>query len=219
MVTYAAPIRWQGAIVGVVEVDLDLEGLVERLRRIRPGGGGAVYLVNQQGRVVAHPELPAVADLGGSASLGPLAVLMKRAGQDAIQAVDPIDRKASWLVEVPVDALSRGRGGKDWSLVVSWPLEHRMAPLGEMARRMLVLYVFLGGAALLILQRSFDAVITRPMVRLSEQARRYVRGDYRAGPPVVNDATELRELRAALDSLGESLAKGGCEGARQGRRA
>ncbi len=207
MITYAAPVRREGRIVGVIEVDLDLDGLVERLRGIRPGGGGAVYLVDREGQVIAHPDLKAVAHLGGNGSLGSLAELMKRRGQDATQAIDPIDKKDSWLVENPISALSQARGGKDWSLVVSWPLDRRLAPLGEMARRMLVLYVFLGGAALLFLQRSFETVITRPLRRLTAQAGRYARGDYRCPPPQQNDALELRELSRALDGLGETLAK------------
>ncbi|HTP29899.1 MAG TPA: hypothetical protein VMK12_30105, partial [Anaeromyxobacteraceae bacterium] len=193
-------------IVGVVEVDLDLDGLVERLRRIRPGGG-AVYLVNQKGQVVAHPDLKAVADLGGSANLGSITELMRHHGEDTIQAADPIGKMDSWLVETPISALSKAQGGNDWALIVSWPLKRRLAPLGEMARRMIVLYAFLGGTALLFLQRSFDAVITRPLRALAEQARRYARGDYSWSPPPRNEAPELRELSYALEGLGKSLAK------------
>jgi sigma-B regulation protein RsbU (phosphoserine phosphatase) len=220
MVTYAAPVRRQGRIVGVVEVDLDLDGLVQRLRGIRPGPGGSVYLVDRDGQVVAHPDLKAVADLGGNGRLGPLAELMKRRGEDAVQATDPIDRKDSWLVEMPIAALSEARGGKDWSLIVSWPLDRRLAPLGEMARRMLVLYVFLGGAALLFLHRSFDTIVTRPLRRLAEQASRYASGDYDHRPPTQGEASELGELSRALDGLGETLARtaGPGRSQRDGRR-
>ena len=65
------------------------------------------------------------------------------------EMLDPISRRDSWIVESPIASLSDEFGGQSWSLVVSWPLDTRLAPLDGMARRMLVLYLFLGGAALL----------------------------------------------------------------------
>lgn len=207
MVTCSVPIRRAGRIVGVATVDLDLEGLVSHLRQIRPGGGGSIYLASPEGNIVAHPDLKILVDLGGVAKLGGLYGLMKAKGDDMTEMKDPVSGRNAWIVETAIDSLSEARGGQDWSAIVSWPLDARLAPLSEFARRMLVLYLFLGGAALLFLNRSFEQVISRPLRRLSEQARRYARGDFSRRSPGDEEAAELKELSRALEKLGETLEK------------
>jgi sigma-B regulation protein RsbU (phosphoserine phosphatase) len=205
MVTFSAPIRREGRIVGVATVDLDLDGLVSRLRHIHPGGGGSVYLASPEGNVIAHPDLKALADLGKVQRIGKLVELINAKGVDMTEMKDPVSDRNSWIVETPVESLSTAHGGGDWSLIVSWPLDLRLAPLSGFARRMLVLYLFLGGAALVFLNRSFDQIVSRPLRRLGDQARRYARGDFERQPPGDEYAPELRELSQALEGLGETL--------------
>jgi phosphoserine phosphatase RsbU/P len=207
MVTHAALIRREGKIVGVATVDLDLDGLVERMRHIRPGGGGTAYLASRKGRILAHPDLKAISEVVDVRRFARLLELMNAKGNDMAEIPDPVTGKDSWVVETPIDSLSEANGSEGWSLIVSWPLDARLAPLGGLARRMLVLYLFLGGAALLFLNRSFDQVVSRPLRRLAGQARRYAKGDYGREPASKEDAAELRELSRALDSLGETLEK------------
>lgn len=207
MVTYSALIQREGRIVGVATADLDLDSLIVRMRHIRPGGGGSAYLASRKGRVLGHPDLEPIAEIGDIGRLGMLLDLMNAKGHSMKEMPDPVNGKHSWVVETPIDSLSQVNGAEGWSLIVSWPLDARLAPLGGLARRMLVLYLFLGGAALLFLNRSFDQVVSRPLRRLTEQARRYARGDYERQPPEEGEAAELRELSHALESLGETLEK------------
>ena len=123
MVTFSAPIRREGRIVGVATVDLDLDGLVSRLRKIHPGGGGSIYLASREGHVIAHPELKALEDLGKGERVGKLVELINARGDSMTEMKDPVSGRNSWIVETPVDSLSEARGGGAWSLVVSWPLD------------------------------------------------------------------------------------------------
>lgn len=205
MITYSVPLRRGGEVVGVVTVDVDLDSLVAHLRKVRPGGDGTAYLVNYEGVVIAHPRLKPMAEIQDNPSLAGLRKLLEHPGVDTIQMTDPVERTDSWVVETPIPMLSPERGGQGWSLVVSWPLGTHLTPLTDMGRRMLVLFVFLGGAALLILNRSFDRQITRPLRRLSAQARAYAEGDVDSVPPGrVESTQELRELSLALNRLGEA---------------
>jgi HAMP domain-containing protein len=207
MVTYVAPLRRDGTVVGMVAVDLDLESLLKRLHFLKPGGDGTVYLVNKAGKILAHPALKALADLPGNQGLGEMAAVMAHSGVDTVKMIDPVSRRTSWVVESPIRSLSAERGGGDWSLIVSWPLDKRLAPLTGMGRRMLVLYLFLGGAALWFLNRTFEDNISRPLRHLAEQARRYAAGDFRQHAVMRDEALELRELGTALNALGAALEK------------
>lgn len=205
MVSYVAPLRQKDRIVGMVAVDLSLDELLKRLYFLKPGGSGTVYLINPSGKILAHPALKAVADVANSQELGELTALMRRAGVDTVEMKDPVTKKTSWIVESPIPSLSAKNGGGDWSLIVSWPIEERLGSLNTIARRMLVLYLFLGGGAIWFLNRTFNDAITRPLRQLAEQARQYASGDFRNPAPVVHETEELRELGMALTSLGEAL--------------
>jgi methyl-accepting chemotaxis protein len=207
MVSYSAPIRRKGRVVGVADVDLDLDSLLKQLHSLRPGGDGTAYMVNRKGRILAHPKLKPLADLPESDTLNELGALMKRGGVDAEEMSDPVSHRRSWVVESPIASLSTTRGGEDWSLIVSWPLKQRMAPLNGMVRRLLVLYLFLGGAAIWFLNRLLDDTITRPLRQLAEQATSYAEGNFNQSQAPLADTLELRELGSALNALGTALNK------------
>jgi len=205
MVSYVAPLRQNDRIVGMVAVDLSLDELLKRLHFMKPGGSGTVYLVNPVGKILAHPALKAVADITNAQGLGEISALIKRSGVDTVEMKDPVTQKNSWVVESPIPSLSAKNGGGDWSLIVSWPIEERLGSLNTIARRMLVLYIFLGGGAIWFLNRTFNDAITRPLRQLAEQARQYANGDFSQPAPVLNDTAEMRELGTALNALGVSL--------------
>ena len=205
MVSYSAPVRRNGRVVGVAGVDLELDYLLKQLHSLKPGGDGTAYLVNRKGRILAHPDLKPIADLPGNNELNELVGLMKRGGVDTMSMLDPVSHKKSWIVESPIDSLSAAHGGGDWSLIVSWPIEKRMSPLNGMVRRLLVLYLFLGGAAIWFLNRIFDDTITRPLRQLAEQANNYAEGNFSQTDVPLNEALELRELGRSLNVLGATL--------------
>lgn len=205
MVSYVAPLRQKERIIGMVAVDLSLDELLKRLHFMKPGGSGTVYLINPAGKILAHPALKAVADVANNQDLVDITSLMRRAGVDTVEMKDPVTKKTSWVVESPIPSLSAKNGGGDWSLIVSWPIEERLGSLNTIARRMLVLYLFLGGGAIWFLNRTFNDAITRPLRQLAEQARQYASGDFSQPAPVLNDTAEMRELGTALNALGSSL--------------
>jgi sigma-B regulation protein RsbU (phosphoserine phosphatase) len=209
MVTYGTPIRRGGRLVGVATVDLSLDSLARRLAGLHPGGEGTVYLVGRSGRILLHPRLhplaePAVEEPKAQAQLKEL---LDHKGTDTVEMRDPVDRRRSWLVEMPVPSMASEAGGRDWSLIVSWPMAPRLAPLTTMALRMGLLFLFLGGGALLFLQRAFEDSITRPVRRLADQARSFTQGDFTPHRAPREESEELQELGQAIRSLGTALAE------------
>ena len=216
MVTYSTPIRRGGRLVGVATVDLSLDGLARRLGGLHPGGDGTVYLVGRSGRVLIHPHLRPLAEPGGEdpKTLARLKTLLEHRGTDTVEMRDPVVQRRSWLVEMPVPSMAAEAGGRDWSLVVSWPLAPRLAPLMRLALRMGLLFLFLGGGALLFLHRAFEDSITRPVRRLADQARCFAQGDFTLRRAPREESEELHDLGQAIRTLGTALAE--AKGARVG---
>ena len=208
MISYVVPIRRNEQLVGVVAIDLDLDTLIQRLSALNPGGSGSVYLVNvPQGKILAHPAMLALDDIPPSKEMSEMTLLVQQRGLDTVEMIDPITRRNSWVVEAPIRSMSKERGAGGWSVIVSWPLDERLSPLNAVAARMLVIYIFLGGAALWFLNRTIDDTITRPLRRLTEQAKQFAAGNFGSSAMLRHEARELRELGNALDALGAALRK------------
>jgi sigma-B regulation protein RsbU (phosphoserine phosphatase) len=222
MVTYGTPIHRDGRLVGVATVDLSLASLAQRLGRLHPGGDGTVYLVGRTGRILLHPRLRPMAEPGAEdpQALARLRTLLEHRGTDTVEMKDPVARRRSWLVEMPVPTMASGAGGRDWSLIVSWPMAPRMTPLLRLALRMGLLFLFLGGGALLFLHRAFEDSITRPLRRLVDQARGFAQGDCAIRRAPREESEDLQELGQAIRTLGEALAEARGTGAgRDGGRS
>ncbi len=214
MITYSVPLRRVGRVVGVVTVDISLEGVAQELRQLQPGGDGAVYLVNREGVIAAHPSLKVLETGTGEdpgVRLGKVAELLARAGGEAVAGVDPITQRESWLVEEPLPSMSAGRGGQDWSLIVSWPLDRRLRPLRDLALRMGVAFLFLGGGALFFLNRAFEDVISRPLKRLTRRAKALQDGAPEAVTDDEGEPVELRELHQVLHAMAQARTRTGRE--------
>ena len=209
MITYSAPIRREGHLIGVAAADLSLDGLVKRLGGLKPGGNGSVYLVGRDGRILLHPSLPPLTEAAASdpGALETLKELVRHPGTDMLAMTDPVSRRKAWVVEMPVRSMDAELGGPGWSVVVSWPMSKRMEPYVKLAERVLFLFLFLGGGALMFLNRAFEEMITRPIRRLARQARRYAQGDFAGKSGAKEEAVELQELSQALGQLGTALAE------------
>jgi sigma-B regulation protein RsbU (phosphoserine phosphatase) len=210
MITYSAPIRRYGHLIGVAAADLSLDGLVKRLGALRPGGNGSVSLVGKDGRILLHPALlatPSAAPEEDPQAVAVLKSLMRHPGTDMRAMNDPVSRRKAWVVEMPVRSMAEELGGPGWSVVVSWPMGQRMGPYIKLGERVLCLFLFLGGGALMFLNRAFEEMITRPIRRLARQARRYAHGDFAGKAGLKEEALELEELSQALGQLGTALAE------------
>lgn len=55
VVTLAEPVRYQGQLIGVAASNLALDKLIKDVLAIEVPGKGYAILVNQKGKIVAHP--------------------------------------------------------------------------------------------------------------------------------------------------------------------
>src|SRR5690606_13632449 len=143
---------------------------------------GYAFLVSRGGTFIAHPEkarigtgqLAAYADETGSAALGAVAEAVAAGREGNVRAVDPYTGREAVLFYTPLEV-------SGWSLVA-------VAPVGEMlagARTLTVVLLAVGLLALVGLSVAAYVVagrLARPIVVLSEAARRVADGDTTVRP-------------------------------------
>ncbi|MFP4661598.1 MAG: cache domain-containing protein, partial [Halanaerobiales bacterium] len=77
IITYAAPIRnTRGDIVGVIGASIDLAALNQIASTVQPGETGYAYIVEETGKVIAHPDQELVQEMADFSGFDPVASVL-----------------------------------------------------------------------------------------------------------------------------------------------
>jgi methyl-accepting chemotaxis protein len=119
VVTFARPVQVNGRLEAVVAADVHLEGIDAIVEGIHPTPRSFAFIVDSQGRVIAHPN--AKLSLRPATELAPAltAALLARLGDVAVKGVRILGR-SELLQGAPI-------AGTDWKLVVAQDKAEGMA--------------------------------------------------------------------------------------------
>ena len=114
------------------------------------------------------------------------------------------DQWQAHLAEPHISASAQARGYQDfpgfgWTVTVTQPKSVALAPVRQMGRAFLLLLLSTAIIAVLIVI-PVSSSIARPLGRLSDFARHFIR-DQRAVPPPSGGPSEVRELSAAFNQM------------------
>ena len=166
--SYFVPIYKAGMFVGLMGMDIPCDTLVEQIANIRLYNTGFVCLVNSEGRVIYHPDLPITRDLDELGLSVHSELLQKESSGDALirYSANGEDRQMSF------STLSNGM-----KLVSVAPAIEINAPWIGLIRTILIIsvaviifYVIL----ILLIMR----VITNPLKQLTDASQRLADADY-----------------------------------------
>ena len=190
----AVPIVANGAIAGVLSVAMTVEDVSAIIAHWRTGRTGFAFLVDEQGKVVAHPREEYVT---GQVRLSdhPLVSAFLRDGKPHAAAFTQSDA---------TDALGYVQGTRfGWAVAVQQNEEELLAPLREA--------LALGGAilvasALLVafVARSASTLLVRPILEMTRAADRMSTGDLEHPIPA-SRRDELGVLARSLERLRISM--------------
>lgn len=145
VVTVASPIRYNGAVVGVVGVDMPVQNIQSIVASIRPYGTGWARLIASSGRVIAHADRTQAGELLQDSFTKGLVEKAIASGKTSAGTVFSPSLKADvYEIVVPVDAGDIKAG---WALAVSLPLDRVMAE----ARRVMFRIILIGGLTVLVM--------------------------------------------------------------------
>ncbi len=194
---FVAPIRGQnGEFIGAVRTSLEAATLAKDLAA---GGGAGVdlaYLVDDQGRAIAHPDDALIASFTNLAHLPPVATLL--ADADGIGSVSYAGTAGSVLssyARVP---------GLGWGVVVEQSSAQALAVvrLGQDINFGLLLLVIVLAAGAGALAAGY---LTAPLATLTHATSRLTAGETTAALPK-SQVTEVAQLATVFGTLRDQLA-------------
>jgi methyl-accepting chemotaxis protein len=193
-VILAVPIVANGAVAGVLAAAMTVEDISSIIAHWRTGRSGFAFLVDEQGKVVAHPREEYVL---GQVHLNehPLVATFRADGRPGALAFTESDGK---------DALGYVRGNRfGWAVAIQQEKEELFAPLRETLTLGLVL---LAAVAILVglTARAASTVLVRPILDMSDAADRMSTGDLES-PVAVSRSDELGVLARSLERLRISM--------------
>jgi methyl-accepting chemotaxis protein len=185
----AVPIWRLDKVVGVLAAGTTVTDLSTTITNVKIGQTGFVFLVDDQGKVIAHPSArdslkahPAVAGLGAEP-------------RKQIVFVEPSGKRVIAFAE---------KTKYGWTLVAQQDYDEAYAPLAEANRKALIL---LGITVLFVIVISYALAsrLTQPIRRLTRIADGISRGHLDAAIAETNRSDEIGSLARAIERLRASV--------------
>lgn len=196
---------FRGAVFGIV----DARVMQDAVRDVSVSGeGGLAYIVNQNGIVIAYPDLayvlaendfsnvPAVKlATGKDVSVDPSRSYRNVTGTDVLGIGVPMT----------ITLLSGEKLRTNWFVITERPTAVALAAVGDITRFALAL-IFLIAVASMIAALLFARRIASPIEQLHEAARRFAKGDfgYRVS---VSTKDEIEDLAGSFNAMADRLQK------------
>ncbi len=212
MVTYSSPIRRDGKTIGVATVDISLQTLVDRLRKLEVGRTGYACLMRDDGTFIAHPQGAMLvqdtiikdAPQKQRDALAALKELVTLHGHSYREMVDPFSGKLSWIMETPVTSTLEHAQERAWSIIISYPTDELLAPLASLQLRIAAAAIAIVGLLIAVIAR-LSLSVTRPLTQLMHQATCYAEGDFAHRIDDTVGMLEVRGLSQAFNRLGTAI--------------
>ncbi len=166
-ISYVAPIYCYGFLVGVLGMDILMDTMVDQVKDLKVYDTGFVFLMDQDGTILYHPDMEAgsILDLGV---------------QDDPEVLG-LSSSRDKLIRYNAD-------GKERQLAFSTLANHMKVgvtvPVSEItaSRRKLTLFILLLAVVILAIFAIFTLVmmghVTKPLLRLAAASERLIAGDY-----------------------------------------
>ncbi len=199
-------IHWAKAVysglrefIGVVVIDIDHEQIIERVKEIQVGKLGYAFLIDERGRIIAHPNLEPMTFEPGTypdPSIEAMIAKMMAGDSDWQQYIYAQDRKVAAYAPVAI---------MNWSLAVTIPInEFRKEALA--IRTNVIRTVFITLVSALVGVSILTYFLLRPVRALVEATNRIAGGDLDHEIPI-QSSDELGELTGAFNRMVKNLAR------------
>ena len=196
----AAPVFVGGELRGVLVADLGLDTLGEALRPFAPDPEQVVFLVDDEGRLLSHPNATLLTDRPDWSGLPPVQAALSREGVGHVEFVDPITGVSYLGAYTRIPRLG-------WALVDAVPTAEAYEALTRLTAVLVVLSGILAGAILLATVVVARRIVA-PVQELTEAAQAVAGGNLgkRIVPRGRDEIAQLgHTFNEMANRIGESL--------------
>ena len=200
MVTLAAPVRIDNAVVQILSAEVNLSALTRSIESARLGTSGYVTLFDKNGTFISHQRRGKIAP-GFDASTW-IRVGRVLSGEK-LDGLDKRDRYVSLFDSEPVIGAGKKIPEIGWALLVEWPVADADAVITDV-RNQVVLVTLASIIAVLFLAPIFSSRLVHPIRQLQKSAIQIEKGELDAKVDIrTND--ELGELGGSFNKMIKGL--------------
>ncbi len=186
-------------VIGVLSAELALRDLLETVGTTRAGQAGYAYIVDDGGRIVAHPDFSLVlaqADASAIPETQDFLAGLQEWQEPEFSAYDSLAGEPVFGVHAPI-------GAPNWSVTVEQPAAEVLVPVQALTLQ----FAFLWGVTMLLaagLAVALTLFVARPVSQLTWTAQRLAAGDRSARVPVGRQ-DEVGLLATSFNHMVESV--------------
>ncbi|MCQ2914243.1 MAG: SpoIIE family protein phosphatase [Alphaproteobacteria bacterium] len=194
--------EWNGLVVAC----LNLQKIVDLVDNIKFYGDGKMQLISKKGLYIVHPSklfrmnttifenskmfnLPILTKIGEDLAAG-------KSGEEVLNSEKKIGTDIVFLYDT-IPTL-------DWGVILTYSWKKLYQPLKTFQRNLLICIIS-GLFVLIFLIHWICRFSTRPLVRLSQAAEHYGKGDFEYDIPNIKSADEIGKLSEAFNQMRENL--------------
>ncbi|MFP4016282.1 MAG: methyl-accepting chemotaxis protein [Halanaerobiales bacterium] len=195
IITYAAPIRNnRGNIVGVIGASIDLAALSKIAASIQPGETGLSFIVEENGKVIAHPNQELVLEMADFSDLEPVINVMNGSSDMVEYTYNNTRYMASYI---PIQQTG-------WGVVVQLTSQEAFQSLRKSiigAIIVIAITILIG----IVLSYFASRYITVPIIAASKFAQEVANGNLVLNSLKVKSGDEIGKLAESLNEMHQYL--------------
>jgi PAS domain S-box-containing protein len=193
------PIIQQGEVIGVIKSQLHLEQMWDLIAQVELGNEGFAYIVDEEGRLLAHPESELV-EQGENYASRPIVSALLADQISSLRDSDYfyIDHAAT---EVIANGVQISRLG--WAILVEQPVSEAFSQLNLLRN---LFYATLAGTTVLltVISLLISGGLTNSIKKLKRMAEEIKKGNLHARANI-NTGDEIQELAESFNKMSSSL--------------
>lgn len=190
IVVYARPIRNNGRIVGVIGASIDLEILSELAANYNPGNTGYGFIVENNGKIIAHPDEELVSNMADVSHLAPVkAVIAEKTGISEY-SYDGENKLAAYL---PIKETG-------WGVVVQLTAKEAFQPVVDIVRGA-VISIIITVLVAIVVAFIMGNYVTKPIIKAADFAQEISTGNLRLDKLEIVSRDEIGNLGESLNNM------------------
>ena len=182
-------------LIGVLIANVELRAIFDQIARIKIGETGYAYLVNEEGRILLHPDKGMVERREDMSSLDPVkAVMNKQTG--SVEYEYKNQKKLATFSYIPQNG---------WGLIVQQPIEEVLADVGDIKRTALLITLMASFFASVI-GIAVAGMMTKSIADIAKAAGHLAKGDMDARSQVTT-RDEIGQLATTFNDMADKLCR------------